>query len=269
MPFGISSAPAIFQRLIDQVILDIPNCIAYLDDLLITDPTEDEHLKTLEQVLDKLADYGFTCNPDKCVFFQDSVSYLGFRIDKHGKTPDPTRVEAIIRMPPPTNIKELEAFIGKINYYGQFISNFSSKCQILNQLRKKNTRWNWTTDCQTAFKHLLDEISTATTLVHYDDKLPIVVATDASHYGLGAVIMHRYSDGSEKPIAFASKTLTDVEIKYSQIEKEGLSIIFGVKKFHQFLAGRSFELITDHRPLLSIFNPAKGIPTTTANRLQR
>jgi transposase InsO family protein len=269
MPFGISSAPAIFQRLIDQVILDIPNCIAYLDDLLITGSTEDEHLKTLDEVLHKLADYGFTCNPDKCLFFQDSVSYLGFRIDKTGKIPDPARVEAIKRMPPPKNVKELEAFIGKINYYGQFISNFSSKCKILNQLRKKNARWNWTNDCQTAFNYLLEEISTATTLVHFDDKLPIILATDASHYGIGAVIMHKYSDGSEKPLAFASKTLTDVEIKYSQIEKEGLSIIFGVKKFHKYLAGRSFELITDHRPLLSIFNPAKGIPTTTANRLQR
>ncbi len=82
MPFGISSAPAIFQRIIDQVILDIPNCIAYLDDLLITGSTEDEHLKTLDQVLNKLADYGFTCNPDKCLFFQDSISYLGFRIYK-------------------------------------------------------------------------------------------------------------------------------------------------------------------------------------------
>ena len=269
MPFGISSAPAIFQRLIDQVICDIPNCIAYLDDLLITGSTEEEHLRTLDHVLAKLADYGFTCNPAKCVFFQDSVSYLGFRISKHGKNPDPSRIEAITRMPSPKNIKELEAFIGKINYYGQFISNFSSKCKVLNQLRKKDVKWNWTQACQSAFEQLLEEISSATTLVHFDDQLPILLATDASQYGIGAVIMHRYSNGLEKPIAFASKTLTDTELKYSQIEKEGLSIIFGVKKFHQYLAGRSFELITDHRPLLSIFNPAKGIPTTTVNRLAR
>jgi hypothetical protein len=190
MPFGISSAPAIFQRLIDQIIVDIPNCIAYLDDLLITGSTEDEHLNTLEQVLTKLEDFGFTCNPDKCAFFQNSVSYLGFRIDKNGKIPHPVRVDAITHMPPPKNIKELEAFIGKVNYYGQFISNFSSKCKILNQLRKKNVPWSWSRDCQTAFTQLLDEISIATTLVHFDDKLPILLATDASQYGIGAVIMH-------------------------------------------------------------------------------
>ena len=221
MPFGISSAPAIFQRLIDQILRDIPNCIAYLDDLLITGPTDEEHLHTLDQVFAKLADYGFTCNPEKCLFFQDSISYLGFRISKHGQAPDPSRIEAITRMPSPKNIKELEAFIGKINYYGRLISNFSSKCKVLNHLRKTNVRWNWTEECQFAFKQLLDEIATATTLVHFDDALPIILATDASQYGIGAVIMHRYADSSEKPIAFASKTLSDVESRYSQIEKEG------------------------------------------------
>jgi hypothetical protein len=137
-----------------------------------------------------------------CIF-QDSVSYLEFRFDKNGKISNPTRVEAITRMPPPMNVKELEAFIGKINYYGQFISNFFSKCKLLNQLPKKNIRWNWENDCQPAFKYLLQEISTATTLVHFDDNLPIILATDASQYGISTVIMHRYSDGSEKPIAFA------------------------------------------------------------------
>ncbi|CAF4387321.1 unnamed protein product, partial [Rotaria sordida] len=126
-----------------------------------------------------------------------------------------------------------------------------------------------TQECQKAFNNLLQEISNTTTLVHFDAQLPLILATDASHYGIGAVIMHRYPDGSERPIAHASKTLTAAERNYSQIEKEALSIIYGVKKFHQYLAGRSFELNTDHQPLLAIFNPTKGIPVTTANRLQR
>jgi transposase InsO family protein len=269
MPFGISNAPAIFQRLIDQVIAGIPNCIAYLDDILITGINEQEHLQTLELVLSRLGEFGFTCNPDKCLFLQNEVSYLGFIIDKNGKRPDPRRVEAISNMPAPKNVKELEAFIGKLNYYGKFISNFSDKCQLLNHLRKKNVSWSWNQECQRAFTNLLQEISSTTTLVHFDRQLPIVLATDASHYGIGAVIMHRYPDGLERPIAFASKTLTAAERNYSQIEKEALSIIYGVKKFHQYLAGRSFELNTDHRPLLTIFNPTKGIPVATANRLQR
>ncbi|CAF1510509.1 unnamed protein product [Adineta ricciae] len=256
LPFGIASAPAIFQRVIDQVIAGIPNTVAYLDDILITGRTEDEHLRTLDMVLSKLAEFGFTCNPDKCAFLQNEVSYLGYIIDKNGKRPDATRVEAITKMPPPTNLKELEAFIGKVNYYGSFISNFSTKSQVLNRLRQANVSWDWNRECQSAFTQLLQEIANATTLVHFDAKLPLILATDASQYGLGAVLMHRYEDGTERPIAHASKTLTPIERNYSQ-------------KFHQYLAGRTFELNTDHRPLLTIFNPTKPIPVATANRLQR
>jgi transposase InsO family protein len=269
MPFGIANAPAIFQRAIDQVIAGIPNTAAYLDDILITGKIDEEHIQTLERVLSKLAEFGFTCNPAKCSFFQNEVTYLGFIIDKNGKRPDPKRVEAILKMPTPKNIKELEAFIGKVNYYGKFISNFSEKCKVLNKLRQADMTWHWNPECQTAFDNLLQDIATATTLVHYDPTLPLILATDASQYGIGAVILHRSSDGSERPIAHASKTLTAAEQKYSQIEKEAFSIIYGVKKFHQFLTGRTFELNTDHKPLLTIFNPVKPLPVATANRLQR
>ena len=269
MPFGIANAPAIFQRIIDQLIAGIPKCAAYLDDILITGTNELEHLQTLELVLSKLADFGFKCNPAKCMFFQDEVSYLGYVIDKHGKRPDPKRVEAIVKMPIPQNVKEMEAFIGKVNYYNKFISNFSNKCKPLNNLRQSNVKWHWNDECQEAFDNLRQEISSVTILVHFDSKLPIILATDASNHGLGAVIMHRYPDGSEYPIAHASKTLTVAEKNYSQIEKEAFSIVYGVKKFHQYLAGRSFELNTDHQPLLTIFNPSKGLPVSTANRLQR
>ena len=269
MPFGIANAPAIFQRIIDQVIAGIPNCAAYLDDIIITGTTEEEHLKTLDLVLSRLAEFGLRCNLPKCSFFQDEVSYLGYRISKSGKSPDSTRTEAIRNLPTPKSLKEIEAFIGKINYYGKFIANFSDSCEPLNQLRRKNVKWQWTAECQKAFDHLKHCLSEATILVHFDAHLPIILATDASSYGIGAVIMHRYPDGSEKPIAHASKTLTDTERNYSQIEKEALSIIYGVRKFHQYLAGRHFELITDHQPLLTIYSPVKGIPVATANKLQR
>ncbi|CAF1515164.1 unnamed protein product [Adineta ricciae] len=269
MPFGIANAPAIFQKLIDQIITGIPNTVAYLDDILITWKTTADHLQTLDTVLARLADFGLTCNPSKCSFFKDEVNYLGFIIDQHGRRPDPTRVDAIVRMPVPQNIKQLEAFIGKVNYYGNFIENFSAKCKVLNTLRQSDVTWHWSTQCQQAFESLLNEISSATLLVHFDKKLPLILSTDASQYGIGAVLAHRYSDNSERPIAHASRTLTKAEQNYSQTEKEALSIVYGIKKFHQYLAGRYFELVTDHKPLLSIFNPVKPLPVTALNRLQR
>ena len=269
MPFGIANAPAVFQRIVDQVLAGVPNSIAYLDDILISGKDEEEHFTTLQMVLTKLADFGLRCNMDKCSFFQDEVVYLGYVINSKGKQPDPSRITTIRNLPVPTDVKQVEAFIGKINYYGKFIHNFSNLCIPLNRLRQKDAKWNWDTSCQKAFDTLKKKLSEETLLVHFDQDLPLILATDASSYGIGAVLMHRYPDGSEKPIAHASKTLNAAERGYSQIEKEGLSIVFGVKKFHQYLAAKTFEMVTDHRPLLSIFNPAKGIPSTTANRLQR
>lgn len=269
MPFGIANAPALFQNIIDQVIAGIPHCAAYMDDIILTGPDDRTHLQVLSQVLTRLSDFGFTCNPDKGIFFATEVSYLGFIIDEHGKRPDPGRVDAILRMPAPQSLKQLEAFVGKVNYYRQFIPNFADQCAPLNRLRHADVTWHWSSECQTAFDTLLRAIADATTLAHFDAQLPIILATDASHYGLGAVLLHRYPDQSERPIAHASKTLSAAEQHYSQIEKEALSIIYGVKKFHQYLAGRTFELFTDHQPLLSIFRPDKALPLSSTSRIQR
>ncbi|CAF1376072.1 unnamed protein product, partial [Rotaria sordida] len=124
MQFGISNAPEIFQRIIDQVIVGVPNCVSYRDDILLTGANVEEHLRTLEMVFLKRSEFGFRCNPEKYLFFQDEVSYLGGIINKNGKRPDPKRVEAIINMSAPKNVKELEAFIGKVNYYGNLFRIF-------------------------------------------------------------------------------------------------------------------------------------------------
>ena len=263
MHLRYSSVSSIKFLLVYQIVLVIlTTCLSRVK-------TKKNIWNTLDTVLSKLAEFGLRCNRNKCSFFNDEVLYLGYVISRSGKQPDPARVAAIQNLPVPKDVKQVEAFIGKINYYGKFISNFSNLCVPLNCLRQNNVKWNWDSSCQKAFDTLKKQLSEATMLVHYDSQLPIILATDASNYGIGAVIMHRYSDGTEKPIAHASKTLTTAERNYSQIEKEALSIVYGIKKFHQYLAGRTFELITDHQPLLTIFNPGKGIPTTTANRLHR
>ncbi|MFH4974310.1 hypothetical protein AB6A40_001019 [Gnathostoma spinigerum] len=182
---------------------------------------------------------------------------------------NPERVAAIKNLSRPRNVTEVEAFLGKVNYYGRFIAELSDKCEPLNGLRWKGAKFKWSQDCERAFERLKSELAGAVVLVHYDPKLPLVLATDALIYGVRAVLMHRYADGTEKPIAHASKTLTAAEKKYGQIDKEGLAIIYEVKKFHQYLAGRQSELVTDHKPLVAVFNPAKGIPQTMGDRLQR
>ena len=178
-------------------------------------------------------------------------------------------MEAIVNAPIPENPQQLRSFLGVVNYYAKFISNLASLVNPLNRLLHKDAIWQWDATCQMAFQNAKEALTSSPVLMHYDPALPVSLATDASAYGVGAVISHTLPDGTERPIAFASRTLTSSESHYAQIEKEALSVVFGVKRFHTYLYGRQFTLLTDHKPLCTIFGPKKGVPPLAAARLQR
>lgn len=267
--FGIASAPAIWQRAMDQVLQGIPGVQCILDDMIITGATTAQHLENLETVLKRLQDYGLRLHQDKCEFFKERIQFCGHIIDKEGLHKTQEKVEAVVNSPPPENVSQLRSFLGLVNYYGKFISNLSATVQPLNQLLEVNRKWNWSAKCKESFKKVKEAIASDQVLTHYDPAKKVKLATDASPYGLGAVLSHVMEDGSERPIAFASKSLSKAEKNYSQIDKEALGIVWGVKKFQHYLFGRHFLLFTDHQPLTSIFSPEKGISVTTAARLQR
>ena len=200
---------------------------------------------------------------------QNSVEYLGYHIDSTGLHATESKVKAVLGAPTPRNIHQLRSFLGLLNYYGKFIPNLATILYPLNCLLKRGQRWKWSPACKAAFESAKKELTSAGVLVHYNPDLPIKLAADASNYGLGAVISHVTPEGSERPIAFASRTLTASESNYSQIDKEALALIFGVKKFNQYLYGRRFTLVTDHKPLTTLLGPKKGIPPLAAARLQR
>ena len=269
LPYGIASAPAIFQMTMDKILQGLNGVSCYLDDILVTGKDDTEHLTNLQRVFERLQEYGVQLKKSKCSFMSKSVEYLGYKIDANGLQTTPQKVEAIQQAPHPKNVQQLRSFLGLVHYYGKFIPNLATVTEPLNQLLHKNIKWHWSTDCKTAFAQLQTALSSSPILVHYDPNSPLRLACDASAYGVGAVISHIMPDESEKPIAFASCTLTKAERNYSQLEKEALSIIFGIQKFHQYLYGRKFTLVTDHKPLVTILNPRKGIPSLAATRLQR
>ena len=206
---------------------------------------------------------------NKCCFLQSSIDYLGHHIDAEGVHPTKSKVEALLEAPAPTNVAELQAFLGFVQYYGRFYRNLSTILSPMNALLRKNVVWKWTNECQAAYETCKHGISEGSWLTHYDVGKQIRLACDASSYGIGAVISHVMDDDSERPIAMASRTLTKAERGYAQLEKEGLSLIFGVKKFHMYLYGKSFTLITDHLPIVKILGPKTGIPALAADRMQR
>ncbi|RXN04226.1 putative protein K02A2.6-like protein [Labeo rohita] len=269
LPFGIAPAPALFQKAMDQVLLGIPNTHCYLDDILITGRNDAEHLKTLDQVLTRLEKYGLKLQCEKCEFFKQSLEFLGHYIDATGLHKSPEKIKAIMEAPTPTNVSQLRSFLGMINYYGRFIPNLASVLNPLNTLLCKEKKWYWSVACEQSFRKAKDLLTSPAVLTHYDPELPIRLACDASPYGVGAVISHLCPNGEEKPIAFASRTLSRAERNYAQIEREALSIIFGIRKFHQYLYGRRFTLLTDHQPLTAILSPNRSIPSMAAARMQR
>lgn len=269
LPFGVASAPAVFQKSMETLLLGVDGVINFLDDVLITGCSKAEHLQRLAKVLDILQDSGLKLSLSKCSFFRDSVTYLGFVIDKYGLHPCESKLVAIRNAPVPENVTQLKAFLGLVNYYGRFVRNLSEILHPLYQLLKKDVQFKWTEKCDVAFVTVKNKLTSNDVLVHYNPALPLKLVVDASNYGVGAILCHIFDNKVEKPIAYASRSLSSAEQKYSQIEKEGLAIIFGVNKFNDYLYLNHFTLVTDHKPLLNIFSPTKGIPQYSANRLRR
>lgn len=205
----------------------------------------------------------------KCLFLLPEVEYLGHKISKDGLKPSDAKIEAIAKAPTPKNVSEVKAFLGLVNYYGKFLANLSTTLAPLHKLLTKGTHFQWKDSQQEAFEAVKSQLASSELLVHYDSELDLVLACDASPYGVGAVLSHRFKNGTKRPIAYASRTLAVSERRYCHLDKEASAIIFGLKKFHQYLYGRKFVIYTDHKPLSYLFDSTRTVPQLASSCVQR
>lgn len=269
LPFGIKTATAIFQRIMDQLIQGIDGVCSFLDDLIVTGVTTEKHLENLEMVFKRLSDAGFTLRKEKCSFFQREVNYLGHRISKEGIKKTNDKIKAIVEAPIPKNVSEVRSFAGMVNYYSKFIPNLSTLLHPIYNLLKNNTKFQWSKNCDLAFKKIKEIISSDDVLMHFDYKLPIIVTCDASNVGISGVLS-QIKDGQERTVTCVSRTLSDCEKRtMATVEKEALAIYYTVKRLYQYLCGVKFILRTDCKCLVALFGENKEIPQMSANRLQR
>ncbi|XP_026688729.1 uncharacterized protein K02A2.6-like isoform X1 [Diaphorina citri] len=261
MPFGICVASEVFQHALQNLLRDIPNIQIYIDDILIFAKDKVQHDEILNKIFEKASEIGLKFNKKKLQLGKSSVKFMGHIISKDGVLPQDSKIKAIENMQAPTNVKELQRFLGVVNYLGKFIKNLSQLTVSLRSSLKKNTSWSWTPNHQAEFENLKKIISSVPVLTYFDPNKPLTLSVDSSCSSMGAVLMH-----GQNPIAYASKSLSDCQQRYSQIEKELLAIVFGCVKYHSYIYGQSVTVHTDHKPLISIFKKSlSDVPC----RLQR
>ncbi len=244
MPFGISSAPEVFHRAMEHIIEGI-ECVLW-------GSTIEQHNKRLMDVLQRVQKYGLKLNKDKCQFGAKEITFLGDKLSEGGVEPDKSKVQAILKMPRPTDRKAVLRVMGMIQFRGKFIPNLSSKTVCLRELLRDKGEFKWTADHEQEWGRLKTLLTSEPVLTFFDPSKRTKISTDASKDGLGAVLLQAEGD-SWRPVAYASRTMTPSECRYAQIEKECLGLVYGVERFHSYVYGLpTFVAETDHKPLIAI-----------------
>ena len=264
MPYGIKNAPSIFQKAMDNLLKGIPGVKCLLDDVLIVGKTQDEALVRIKSVLKIIAGAGLRLKQKKCKFMQSEVKYLGYILGKDGIKTNPDKVAPVLNASRPTNPKDVKCFLGAITYYCRFVKNLSKIAYPLNQLLKKNAKWVWSEECERSFCLIKEMLASTPILTLYDPNESHTIITDASPTGLGAVLVQ---GKREKPVIYVFRSLSESEKNYSQIEREGLCVVFAFERLRHFILGKQIKLVTDNKPLSSIVS--SKLPALAASRIQR
>lgn len=255
MPFGLKNAPATFQRVMDHVLRDLIGtcCLVYMDDIIIFSSSLQEHLTNLSRVLQALEKVNLKIQLDKSEFLKKEVAFLGHIVTDEGVKPNPSKIESIKKWPVPRNQKELKGFLGLLGYYRKFVRDFAKITKPLTAQLRNGENVEHTPQFLKTFETCKNLLTSSDVLQYPDFSQPFILTTDASNYAIGAVLSQG-TIGKDRPVAYASRTLTKTEENYSAIEKELLAIDWATRHFRPYLFGRKFTLYTDHQPLTYALN---------------
>ena len=253
--FGVSSAREQYQYEVANVLTGIEGADNISDDIIVHGPDQETHNQRLHAVVQRLRERGLTLNRDKCQFSMNHLVFMGILLSEKGIGPTEARIGAVTEEnPPPENIKELRSFLGLANYSSRFIPQFATLTDLLRKLLDKDVAYNFGPEQEAAFAQLKQAMAKAVTLAYFKKDAPTKVIADASPVGLGAVLVQK-QDGHEVPVCYASRSLSKCERRYSQTKKEALSLVWACERFHPYIYGQTFDLVTDHKPLEVIYGP--------------
>ena len=261
LPFGLETSQDVFQKAMDQILEGLPGVVSIADDIVVYGTNEQDHDQNLHRLMQRARERGLVFNPTKCRIKEEEIPFFGNIYSKNRVRPDPVKVQAIAELKEPTNTTELQSFLGMITYLAPYIPKLSDHTAPLRKLLCKDSEFQWHHEQQSAFESLKHLICSADNLAYFDPSNPAVLQADASQEALGVALTQE-----GRPIAFASKSLTDTEKRYANIERELLACVFGALRFHTYLYGKPFLIESDHRPLEMI---SRKNLTAAPARLQR
>jgi len=253
MSFGLTNAPAVFQYLMNDIFHDLLDVcvIIYLDDILVYSTDPSKHHDQVREVLRRLQENELFVKPEKCVFDAEEVEFLGMKVSGKGVEMSEDKVEAVLEWPAPSNVKEVQSFLGFANFYRRFINGFSRIAKPLTKLTRKDHPWMWNELAAQAFEELKKAFTTAPVLIHPDTQKPFTLETDASNFAYGACLSQKGEDGKLHPVAFLSKSMSPAELNYDIYDKEMLAVVRSLQAWRHYLEGSSqkIDIITDHKNL--------------------
>ena len=251
--FGISSAPEVYQHVIQQSLQGCEGVANISDDIIVHGKNTEEHDRRLQRVLERLKEKNLTLNAEKCKFHMTQMVFMGLVLSNNGIGPTEDKVKAIIDAREPQSASEVRSFLGLANYNARFIPDFATTAEPLRKLTKKGVRFEFGEEQKNAFNELKRRLSNADNLGYFDKDAKTLIIADASPVGLGAILIQE-QQGRKRVISYASKSLSAVERRYSQTEKEALAVVWACERFHVYLYGIEFTLYTDHKPLETIYS---------------
>ena len=259
LPFGISSAPEHFQKRMSTILDGLVGVLCLMDDILIFGKDQKEHDVRLTTALERIQAAGVTLNKDKCEFNKTSLTFLGHTIDGKGISPDPQKTAAINKMASPKSTSELRCFMGMVNQLGKFSPRIAELSKPMRELLSSKRAWNWGPAQEESFVKVKAELTAHTVLALYDPQADTKISADASSHGLGAVLLQNQKK-EWRPVAYASRSMSETETRYAQIEKEALAITWACEKFSTYILGKHISIETDHKPLVPLLGHKPLVP---------
>lgn len=265
--FGISSAAEVFQNVIRETLKGIDGAINLSDDILVFGKNQTEHNQALAAVFQRLRDSGLTLNKSKCEYGKSTLEFFGYIFSKDGMSPDPKKVQDIIDISTPTSVTEVRSLLGMTNYCSRFIEGYATMSQPLRELTHKHQPWAWTDKHEAALTQLKHALANAPVTSYFDPNKSTELSVDAGPVGLGAILAQvDPTTGNKNVIAYASRSLTNTEQRYSQTEREALAVVWACEYFHLYIYRKPIDIYTDHKPLVQIYGCASSKPSARLER---